>query len=71
MGTSKNDEAWEKLFEKYRILERVEEHGRVSISSGEINGLRGARLMTKFSFPPNEVASGAYSCSLFAIAVIE
>ncbi|MGP1447202.1 MAG: type II restriction enzyme [Candidatus Limimorpha sp.] len=45
---SKNDIAWEKIFEKYRILDRLANNERVSISSMEINEFREARLMTKF-----------------------
>lgn len=45
---SKNDIAWEKIFEKYRILDRLANNERVSISSMEINKFREARLMTKF-----------------------
>ena len=48
MSRSKNDIAWEKIFEKYRILERLANNERVSISSAEINDFREARLMTKF-----------------------
>lgn len=48
MSRSKNDRAWEKIFEKYRILERLANNERVSISSAEINDFREARLMTKF-----------------------
>lgn len=48
MTKSKNDIAWEKIFEKYRILDRLANNDRVSISSMEINEFREARLMTKF-----------------------
>ncbi len=48
MSKSKNDIAWEAIFEKYRILDRLAKNGRVSISSMEINEFREARLMTKF-----------------------
>ena len=48
MSSSKNDLAWEKLFEKYSILNRLENNERVAISSAEINTFREARLMTKF-----------------------
>ena len=41
---SKNDIAWEKIFEKYRILDRLANNERVSISSMEINEFREARL---------------------------
>ena len=48
MSKSKNDIAWEKIFEKYSILKRLANGERVSISSIEINKFREARLMTKF-----------------------
>ena len=48
MNKSKNDIAWEKLFEKYRILEKLANNERILISSTEINQFREARLMTKF-----------------------
>lgn len=48
MSKSKNDIAWEKIFEKYRILDRLANNERVSISSIDINQFREARLMTKF-----------------------
>lgn len=48
MSRSKNDIAWEKIFEKYCILDRLANNERVSISSAEINDFREARLMTKF-----------------------
>lgn len=48
MSKSKNDIAWEEIFEKYRILDRLANNDRVSISSTEINEFREARLMTKF-----------------------
>lgn len=44
----KNDEAWEKLFEKYNILNEINENETFSISSKQINEFREARLMTKF-----------------------
>ena len=48
MSKSKNDIAWEEIFEKYRILDRLANNDRVSISSMEINEFREAHLMTKF-----------------------
>ena len=48
MNKSKNDKAWEKIFEKYDILDKISKDGVVSISSTEINEFREARLMTKF-----------------------
>jgi hypothetical protein len=46
--STKNDAAWESLFETHRILEKVERSGLYQISATEINKLREARLMTKF-----------------------
>ena len=48
MNESKNDAAWEKLFEKHRILDWLESLDYFSISSNDINKFREARLMTKF-----------------------
>lgn len=45
---SKNDVAWEALFEKHRILDHVNADGVFQISSAAINEMREARLMTKF-----------------------
>lgn len=45
---SKNDAAWEALFETHHILDRIEDRGVFEISSTSINKLREARLMTKF-----------------------
>ena len=45
---SKNDVAWEALFENHRILDHIEAEGVYQISAGTINELREARLMTKF-----------------------
>lgn len=43
-----NDAAWEKLFDKYRILEEIKGQGRFMISAGQIREFREPRLMTKF-----------------------
>ncbi|HEX8423889.1 MAG TPA: hypothetical protein VF634_10785, partial [Pyrinomonadaceae bacterium] len=48
MSQSKNDAAWEKLFETHRIIERVNSSGVYEISAVNINKQREARLMTKF-----------------------
>ncbi len=50
---TKNDIAWERLFEKHRILEAVEKDGQTFISSEDINVFREARLMTKFDHSKN------------------
>lgn len=48
-----NDKAWEKLFDKYDILGRVEKEGHCKILSKQINEYREARLMTKFDHRNN------------------
>lgn len=45
---TKNDVAWEKLFDRYRILEQVKTRGMCEIAATQINEHREARLMTKF-----------------------
>ncbi|MGE5557491.1 MAG: type II restriction enzyme [Bacillota bacterium] len=44
----KNDIAWEKLFNKHRILEHINNFGFYEINAREINIVREARLMAKF-----------------------
>lgn len=48
MSKSKNDLAWESIFEKYKILSTISSDGHAVISSTHINEFREARLMTKF-----------------------
>ncbi len=48
MSKSKNDIAWEKIFEKYKIINKIFLNGHTIISSAHINEFREARLMTKF-----------------------
>lgn len=48
MSKSKNDIAWEQIFDKHKIIEKVLSDGHTSISSTDINKFREARLMTKF-----------------------
>jgi hypothetical protein len=48
MSKSKNDIAWEKIFDKYKIVTKVLNEGHTIISSTHINEFREARLMTKF-----------------------
>lgn len=48
MSKSKNDIAWEQIFDKHKIFEKVSLEGHISISSTDINKFREARLMTKF-----------------------
>jgi hypothetical protein len=45
---SKNDTAWETLFEKHHILDEINRNGVYRISAKVINEEREARLMTKF-----------------------
>jgi len=45
---SKNDAAWEKLFQHYNILDMIQQAGVFQISATQINQFREARLMTKF-----------------------
>ena len=48
MSKSKNDDAWEKIFDKYKIINILEKSDSFLISSNDINNFRQARLMTKF-----------------------
>lgn len=50
---TKNDSAWDKLFEKHRIIEKLKRDGQFTISSHTINTFREARLMTKFDYYNN------------------
>ncbi len=50
---TKNDESWEKLFNKYDILNGIRNEGIFSITSEQINEFREARLMTKFDYRSN------------------
>ena len=45
---SKNDIAWNKLFVKYNILQKIQTDGIYYIKSDDINIYRESRLMTKF-----------------------
>ncbi len=49
----RNDDAWEKLFEKYRILDEIEREGQYTISADQIREFREPRLMTKFDHKVN------------------
>ncbi|MEZ4930181.1 MAG: hypothetical protein R2777_09285 [Chitinophagales bacterium] len=48
MSKSKNDLAWEKIFEKHKILDKILKDGHIEIAATKINEFREARLMTKF-----------------------
>jgi hypothetical protein len=50
---TKNDIAWKKLFEKYKILANVSRQGKFKINASLINEFREARLMTKFDHQKN------------------
>lgn len=53
MSDTKNEAAWRELFEKYKILKKIEQHGVFEITSNQINEFREARLMTKFDHRKN------------------
>lgn len=44
------DKAWEKLFERYSIIEQINKNGVFNITSAEINEYHQARLMAKFDY---------------------
>ena len=48
MSDTKNDIAWAKLFEKHKIIEKINDNHKFFINSTQINEFREARLMTKF-----------------------
>ena len=48
-----NDTAWESLFDKYHILDELEQNGQFIISSSQIKEFREPRLMTKFDHKIN------------------
>lgn len=50
---TKNDYAWEDLFEEHAILDEVNRNGQFIVSSRDINKYREARLMTKFDHRAN------------------
>ena len=50
MSNSKNDNAWEKIFDKYKILKEIENKIEFVITAKQINEFREARLMTKFDY---------------------
>lgn len=47
---SKNDIAWEKIFEDYSVLYSLSDSDFFNITASQINKYREARLMTKFDF---------------------
>lgn len=48
-----NDTAWERLFDKYHILDEVDRSGSFAISAEQIKEFREPRLMTKFDHRVN------------------
>jgi hypothetical protein len=50
---TKNDDAWEKLFDKYHILQQIDTEGKFQISADAIKEFREPRLMTKFDHSIN------------------
>ncbi|WP_413162512.1 type II restriction enzyme [Capilliphycus salinus ALCB114379] len=50
---TKNDIAWEKIFEQYQVLEKIYERGSFEIDAGTINQFRESRLMAKFDHHVN------------------
>lgn len=50
---TKNDIAWHKIFEKYKILDELQENKFYVITSTQINEFRESRLMTKFDHKNN------------------
>lgn len=48
MNKSKNDLAWERLFEEDSLLDKIDAEGEFVVHSKRINDFRQARLMTKF-----------------------
>lgn len=50
---TKNDVAWEKLFEKYDILANINQNSFFEIESTQINEFRESRLMAKFDHKVN------------------
>ena len=50
---TKNDDAWEKIFNKYKILDEISTLGYFNINSQAINEFRESRLMAKFDYQTN------------------
>lgn len=53
MSKTKNDLAWDKLFDRYDIITEIDRKGFFEISSVQINEFREARLATKFDHKIN------------------
>lgn len=73
---TKNDEAWQKIFEKYNVLEVIKKDGSFEVSANQIREFREPRLMTKFDhdfnlpvvFKRNDLAILPISRSKFLIS---
>lgn len=50
---TKNDKAWDALFNRYEIVKTIKNEGKFLITSTAINEFREARLMTKFDHSNN------------------
>lgn len=50
---NKNENAWRLLFDKYKIIDKVNNDGYFEITSSQINEYRESRLMTKFDQKSN------------------
>ena len=48
-----NDSAWEKIFEKYNVLDAIKKNGEFIIAANQIKEFREPRLMTKFDHKVN------------------
>lgn len=48
MGNLKVNDAWEKLFEKYNVIEEVKEKGYIMLTSNQIKEFKEPRLMAKW-----------------------
>lgn len=48
--TSKLNTAWEKLFQKYQILDQIDTNGTFRVTADQIKEFREPRLMTKFDW---------------------
>ena len=74
-----NKEAWQLIFNKYNILEKINKEGYFKITAKEINEYREARLMTKFDnsatlpelFKDNNLAILLITSSSYIIARIQ
>lgn len=50
MIDSKNDIAWQKLFDRYKIIENIKHNNKFEITAKQIKEFREPRLMTKFDY---------------------